>query len=146
MTHHRQVPVYNPLFEEHIEVDEGLSEILPLIWELGLDTGYSCQKRQDKSDMVMIHFLLADHAEKFTTAVVKYVPKKIDRDEETTYQRITRQGCRECWEFEVFPERIEEDSEVKGIYFSTTVFFPADDLEEVVASLKKAVDARESFS
>ncbi len=138
-THHNQVSVYNPIDKSHIDVDEGIADVLKLIWDIGLATGYSCQERHDKSGMTMIQFQSVYAAEAFVTAVVRYVPKDINPDKETTYQRIIRHGCKECWEFEVSPERIEEGDDVIGIYFSATVYFPVDDLPEVLESLKQAV-------
>lgn len=137
-THHKQISIYNPYFDEDIDVDEGLAGVLRLIWQIGINTGYSCQERNDMPGMTMINFRSVYDAEKFVSTVVKYVPKVIDHHNETTYQRIIRFGCRKCWKFEVFPETGENLENVNEIYFSSTVFFPVEDLPVVIGSLWKA--------
>ena len=136
-TYHRQVPTYNPIFGVSFEVDEGLVEILKLIWDLGLATEDSCQESRGKPGMVKITFILPYEAEQFVSLVFTNIEKKIDYDEETTYQRIIRHGCKKCWEFEIFPEYVGNVDDVKEIDYSATIFFPIDDLPKVVESLKK---------
>ncbi len=123
MTHHKQVSIYNPIYKEYFEVDEGLADALKLIWDIGLPTAYSCQEREDKDGMVMIHFFSVLDAQPFVSTVLKNGPKIINEDGEPTYQRIIRHGCRHYWKFDLFPDRLKENGKVNDIYFSATVFF-----------------------
>ena len=46
MKEHRQVEVYNPFYDEAIEVDEGIAPLLIALWERGIQTTLSCQENQ----------------------------------------------------------------------------------------------------
>jgi len=38
MTEHKQVKIYHPIWNGWVEVDEGISELIELLWGLGIDT------------------------------------------------------------------------------------------------------------
>ena len=142
MTRHKQVSIYNPFYQANIDVDEDLVDLLQLIWGIGIQTAMSCQARifDDKSIVVMIGFYQVQDAQTFTNSVLKYCPKIVDWDHETTYQRIIRHGCRQCWSFSIFPERVGELSEIN---FSAIVFFPVDDMIQVISSLRSVLNENE---
>lgn len=139
-TKHKQVSIYNPMFKQYIEVDEGLVELLQLAWDLGMGTEYSCQDKGDggHGGITEIHFLTVGQLERFINIILQFVPKIIDFENTSTYQRIIRHGCLPCWEVSPQINYFDELENVREIYLSASLLFPATDIPEVVTALKKA--------
>ena len=68
MTNHVQTEIYNPFYDEIIEVDSGMTRILSKLWELGLQTHNSCQ---DNNGSVWIEFDL-ECGKKFFEILTKH--------------------------------------------------------------------------
>lgn len=66
-TNHNQISVLNPFYDEYIEVDEGISELLEVLWSLGIETVLSCEEAQP--GIVWIQFYTGQDLSRFLTAL-----------------------------------------------------------------------------
>jgi hypothetical protein len=65
-TEHEMIEIYNPIFEETVKIDKGISELISLLWEVGLMTINSCQ--ENKPGIMWITFPAFD-AERFLNII-----------------------------------------------------------------------------
>jgi hypothetical protein len=70
--HHKKVKVFNPVDGEVSEVDEGVCELLTILWEQGIRTYASCENVKGK---VWVEMDLRDYKRLVTTA--KSLNKKL---------------------------------------------------------------------
>ena len=92
---HKQVDVYNPIFKKNIRVDEGIAELMALVWGLGLGTESSCQEMKKLSDGTLgpyIGFLTVSDAELFMNIVLEYLPDKKESDTTVHLSKDYREG------------------------------------------------------
>ena len=147
LAEHKQVTVYNHIFQKDVDVDEDIAELMSLVWGLGLGTDASCQEMKELNDGTLgayIGFVTVSDAELFMNIVLEYIPRKNDLDNQSTYQRIIRQGGKPCWEIEVSPVVVGKgDSE--RIVFSAFVIFPKEDIQVIVEALKIANSTLENI-
>lgn len=142
-TRRKQVPVCNPMIGENVTVDEGLVDVLKLIWEFGWSTHSSCQERHDMPGIAYLDFGHVSFAEEFMNIVLRHTPREVNWEHQTTYQRITRHCCKPCWEIKIGIDTDEPSRDVSFIYFSAMLFFPAEDLTEIVRCLQHEIDSEE---
>ena len=133
-TEHKQISIFNPFYNEYIEVDEGISELLGVLWLLRIETSLSCE--ENKPGIVWIVFSSMDDYQRFlnTLANVDYgfYLNEIESSEN--------------WSASIWPwnlsEKIDED---KGeivptgppeILCSVSVRFPKEMYPRILAMLK----------
>lgn len=141
MINHPQVKLQ--CFGIETEVDEGLAELLQLIWKLQIATINSCQENQP--GIAWIEFQSADDASLFLNHVALYPP---DDFKETLYGRIT-QISEKSWVFNCTPQNYgvkwifsddtltEEYLGFNDFEFSVSIRFPVSDIPLIVEILKK---------
>ena len=72
MTEHKQVSLFNPVYDAMVDVDEGMVEILEILWhQLEIPTLLSCE---DNNGKIWIHFDFEDFQD-FTSLIFIYNPK-----------------------------------------------------------------------
>ena len=64
---HKQVPLFNPINQKHINIDLNIAELILNLWQLGINTILSCE---DNFDTVWIQFSY-DDAKRFLNFLVK---------------------------------------------------------------------------
>lgn len=140
---HKQVEVRRD--DETVLVDEGMAEILPLLWSCGIRTVNSCQENQE--GRAWIQFLTAEDASNFLNLGTKY-PKKFRKFWNTSYGRATQCGSIDDWEYSILPENwgVEDedvDNEVIHHYlgyndfkFFVSIRFPVRDIAKIVRIVK----------
>lgn len=102
-TAHKQFQIHNPIFDEYYMVDEGLVELLRLIWDKGICTIHSCQggkiidydpenyveKDEKNHKYAYIMFLDPLDLQKFLNLAAEYPEKNNDPSfQNTLYARI----------------------------------------------------------
>jgi hypothetical protein len=145
MSIHKQVSV--DFFAEKITVDEGLAELLQLIWERGIFTLNSCQ--ENRPGVAWIEFETSEAFEDFLNAVAVYPVGKDVQMWKTLYGRIVGCGGPDNWEYRNFPnirgvrEIIVDDDEIEEEYsgyndfeMNISVRFPVTDIPLLVSILK----------
>jgi len=98
---HNQVEVYNPIYEEKVEVDEGMVELLTLMWDMGLLTSLSCQ--ENKPGIMWIN-MPHDDASWFMTALSMQRDNDLANDSSSLYGRMMRLEEDDNWDFDINPK------------------------------------------
>lgn len=71
MTHHKQVRIMSSDRQMFAAVDEGMAEIIQLLWELGIHTSYSCQSDIFDLAYILMPFRSARRLEKIIYAGIR---------------------------------------------------------------------------
>lgn len=143
-TTHKQVTVI--YHGTPIEVDEGMAELLTLLWGRGVNTSLSCQ--ENRKGIAWIMFPTPEDAAKFLNIVTEY-PTKAKNLWETMYGRAIQYGDEGNWEYSLLPvnrgvyEYLSEDDEAVSDYrgfndftFDVSIRFPVSDISKIVKRLK----------
>lgn len=150
---HKQIHVFNPIVNRHIEVDEGISDLLRLLWDRDIFTLLSCQGGSDIEDerdskFAFIMFSNPSDVGRFLESVAQY--PETTPFWETRYARILGQeyNAPNAWIYEIFPvnlgvnqflknnEVIETFSGENNFSFNIIVRFPHTDIPEIVKMLE----------
>ena len=146
MANHKQVEVYSPIYECMIEVDEGIAELIQLIWDLGLQTNNSCQ--ENMPGIMWVSFPSED-AERFLTIMALRREEDFESDDppSSMYGRIMDPANENSWDFRVCLDDLSEvlDEESDTIYHEgdseirifVSIRFPVSDYDEVVDRLRE---------
>jgi hypothetical protein len=152
MHNHTQVDVDHD--GEMVKVDEGMSEIMSLLWKHGIETLGSCQENQP--GIAWVQFASTPGFHKFLNIVAKFPAEEGADFLNSLYARIGHHAENEKnWEFAIQPynvnevvnETVDEDGnetleitcDDDTLYTSSvSVSFPATDLPELVGILKAA--------
>ena len=108
MPKHNQIQIYNPMYENTEEVDEGIAELLEQLWALDILTLSSCQESQPGT---MWLFFPNFAAERFLTVVAS---SRDDEEDPSTslYCRMMGMGWGGDWDYTVhthdFAEKLDE--------------------------------------
>jgi hypothetical protein len=102
---HKQVEVYNPILEEKVEIDEGMVELLTLMWEMGLLTSLSCQENKPG---VMWVSMPSEDASWFMTALSSKRDDDLASDSSSLYKRMMGLEGEDNWDFQVRPQDVAE--------------------------------------
>ncbi len=152
MANHKQVSVQ--YHSKLIEVDEGLAELLQLIWARGINTRNSCQ--ENKKNTAWIQFSSAECFRVFLGDVVEFP----EDDSDTLYRRVmgTADHFPSNWKYQIHPFNMgveqsvirNSSGEAEGIletYRGFNLFdmyvsirFPTSDIPLLVEILKKKVN------
>jgi hypothetical protein len=135
--HHPQVTV--DYLGYPIEVDEGLKELLPLIWSYGIDTLNSCQ--ENKKGIAWIQFSGTGGFRKFLGLIARY-PQEHEIFWETLYGRMMQHGSEGDWKYDMLLvnsgviEHLIDDDEIVAEHLGFNFFdceisvrFPVSDIE-----------------
>lgn len=150
MRQHKQVKV--KYLGNEIEVDEGLGELLPLIWKLGCNTCNSCQ--ENMPGITWIQFGQSGSLNIFLNAIAQY-PENHPEPWNTLYGRMMKYNHstkreKTDWKYDVHPvnfgtyDKVSEDGKyVEEIYsgrnlmeISISVRFPMTDIPLLIQILK----------
>ena len=72
MIEHKQISLFNPFYNDMINVDEGMTEILEILWhQAEINTQLSCE---DNNGKIWIHFDFEDFQD-FTSLIFTYNPE-----------------------------------------------------------------------
>ena len=85
MADHRQVEVYNPVYDHMTEIDEGIVDLIQLLWNLGLETINSCQ---ENTPGIMWISLPSDAAERFLTVMASRREEELEDPSSSLYCRM----------------------------------------------------------
>lgn len=117
MEAHRQVEVVSPN-GTRIQIDEGLSRVLPELWRLGIYTSHSCQGSVERPAYIMF----------------------ADRESADALYRLI--DCRN-WTWEVSRESLGRGERRREL--RTVVRFPARDIRKIERALEDAAPVRRSL-
>ncbi|RDJ35585.1 MAG: hypothetical protein DWQ19_12270 [Crenarchaeota archaeon] len=135
---HKQVEV---IYQGHqITIDEGLKELLPLIWKFGIKTELSCQ--ENKPGIAWISFNTSHDAKMFLNLAAVYPEDDVPLWE-TMCGRILQYGEKDNWQYEsVIINNAEiTNPETKNIdvNISISVRFPVTDINEITKNLSNRI-------
>ena len=120
---HKQVHVFNPFYNETIEVDEKIGKLLISLWENKISTDNSCESNVP-DDYIWISFSSCDDFEKFINMIIKWInennPTDIDRILDHEFKSF------DCWDYKI--NMYDEDNYLD---ITCSVRFPWYDLEWV---------------
>jgi hypothetical protein len=155
---HKQVEVYNPFYEENIRVDEGMAELLTLLWDMDIFTTVSCQETEPG---FMWLNMPADEATLFMMALSFKRDDDLKSDPPSLYPRMMmmRPDSDDSWKYHVRPrdeaekyifEHEDDDFsapvKLEGqtmLYFDIHISFPISDYPLIMERLtifKKQMD------
>lgn len=137
-TKHNQVKIHNPFRNELMEVDEGMAELLPLLWANDIKTIMSCQ--ENKPGYAWIMFYELEDIRKFLVLVSKSQTLLFDRMER-------KSGTKDMWRYEIIPCGEEVLFPITGFTgrsykFLYSVRFPVSDIAELVSIFKGKDDGK----
>jgi hypothetical protein len=136
---HRQVSLLHPEWNEVIEVDEGISELIVLLWRAEVNTMLCCE--ENRPGYMFIRFVTAYGLEKFFNMLA------INRDKElgnhdSLYHRVIDPDQEGGWEYDILVEDIGneiDEAKDKVVYtlppeviFTASVLFPISDYPQVL--------------
>ena len=142
LTEHKQKEVYNPLYEEIVEVDEDIAELLEQLWALDILTFDACQESQPGTMWIAIPSFAV---ERFLDIIAS------NRDEEedpstSIYNRMMGMGWGGDWQYDALvsdlagmPDEATKTIIVQGksvIALHVYIRFPKSDYDEVLAAVK----------
>lgn len=136
---HETVEVFNPFCEEMINIDKDISDLISLLWGIGLMTHNSCQ--ENKPGIIWIEFPFID-AERFINIIC-------NEHEDSIYQDVIMSDSKTDWQYEVciddFSERINENDEIEvvgppDLVINLSIIFPKKDYDEILSRVKKWKD------
>jgi hypothetical protein len=145
---HKQV-----LLRGSVHIDEGMVELISLIWDNKIETDNSCQ--ENFPGTAWISFLTAHDFHKFINLVAVY-PKDDEVFWETLYGRITNCGEND-WSYDIHPvdigvlryleddECIETFSGIHNFESSVSVRFPISDINKLIEILNAKKIRDEEF-
>jgi hypothetical protein len=144
MESHRQV-IRNRLGRETL-VDEGIADLLQLLWDCGCDTYNSCQ--ENRPEMAWIEFATTEDCARFLNFVANHPADNSIPFWETLYGRITGHGADDDWEYEVLVVNLGEveemvDGEIvatikeNNFAFMVSVYFPISDILPLIDILTR---------
>ena len=118
-------------------IDEGLAELVYLIWRAGVQTDESCQDMLDDGTVALLGFPDADDLRSFLRLAVPY-----DEEPGGLYDRAS--GCNlapdaeGCWEYSCFPKHLRwyDLDEGVGYRLPMAVIFPTSDIPALVENLR----------
>ncbi len=156
---HKQVEVYNPKYEGNIEVDEGMAELLILLWDMDILTTASCQENEPG---IMWINMPSGGASVFMTALSFKRDDELNTDSHSLYRNMrmwSHDG--DNWKYHVHPRDMAESysfdqegfdadedgfeddfisSTIEGasiIYFDIHISFPTSDYPIIIQRLKE---------
>ena len=141
-TEHEMIEIYNPIFEENVKIDKGISELISLLWEVGLMTINSCQ--ENKPGVMWITFPAFD-AERFLNIIcTKQFDSKGNFD--SIYDGLSSWDSGPKWQFDAhvidYSEVITEDDEIDyegppNLEFEISIRFPIKEYLNILKRVKK---------
>jgi hypothetical protein len=139
MTKHKQVEIYHSELNKTVEVDEGISELIELLWELDVGTRFSCQ--EDRPGIIWIQFS-NDSAEHFLNTVSYYRDEEVGISE-SLYKRMVDSDLEGGWEIEAVPYDEAYEDLPSYMWFEISIRFPSSDYEKILKRVRNFVYCRE---
>ncbi len=144
MSHHKQILIkWN---EKEAEIDEGIVELILLIWGNGIETSSSCQEIEN--GIAWIEFPFAENYLLFLNKVAEH-PKKKSKLSESLYGRINGYGSDREWQYDIFPHNfgvreyasktVIGENSFEAFY---SIRFPTSDIKELIDILKRKLIVR----
>ena len=135
MKEHRQINIWNPYYEQEVQIDEEITDLISLLWhKFGFETINSCQ---NNFGCVWIEFVFLPDLESFLDTLA------LHRDEDQDlYDDIMEEwnyGTRPM-DFSLVLDEEKEEVYQKGqprILLPASVRFPRKDLSKVVKILEE---------
>ena len=151
MAHHKQVEVYNPKDDNMTEIDEGIVELIQLLWDLGIKTDNSCQENRPG---VMWVSILGSDVERFLTIIASKREEDLETEDppSSIYGRIRDPAFEGSWDYQVClkdsAEKYDEESytyyEGKSkVIMYVSIRFPVSDYGEILDRLREFATGEE---
>jgi hypothetical protein len=125
---HKQIKVYNPIYEDEIDVDEKLAPLLKKLWSNQIDTCLSCQDNVPKG-YVWLCFETTTDFEIFINMIYSWLEKNKEYE---MIERISSGNLRDNdhWDFKFcIDKNSDSDCEEIPLDINVSVRFPFKDLE-----------------
>ena len=141
---HKKVMLHHPHWNEDIEIEEGVSELVSLLWKD--DIGVFIANQKLRSGVMFLRFYTTFELERFLNMLVIHRDKELG-DQESLYHRVTDADQEGGWVYDMLVEDIswkydeDKDEMVTAgpaeIRFTASVVFPVTDYKQVLKYVKK---------
>lgn len=146
MANHKQIKVYNPIDDCITEIDEGIVELVQLLWDLSFETDNSCQELEPG---IMWISLLNYDAEEFLTVIASRREEDLETEDLSSSMywrmrdpalegswdyRVSLHDSAEVWDDESDAHIFDGDSEIT---LFVSIKFPVSDYDEILERLKQ---------
>ncbi len=152
---HKQTTVYNPEFQDFIEVDAGIATLLLTLWDAKIGTYNSCE--ENEPGKIWIEFYSMKDVERLLTILIKSLGKRVHRHPEIydwfCYRILGHEGeTLAAWHFDAYPNLIPTKPNQRNIYpkeifeskveLSASVRFPKEDNQVIIDLVTKYMKMR----
>ena len=147
-TKHEQIPAYYFFYDQYIDIDRGIVELMCHIWRAGIRTSNSCENNVP-TDYVWIQFRDTKDLKKFINITFRdiertsgiydrslsedYDPKNCDR---WVYNYDLRDVVQDIEDFDI----VKNDHDALNLYCFASVRFPKYDYSYILEQFKKHND------
>jgi len=148
MSDHKQVEIYSQVFEQNIEVDEGIAELIELLGKLDIMTNNSCQ--ENKPGIMWIDLPSVD-AERFLSICASHRAEDLDNYENSLYGRMVDDDTKNSWRYDVclddFAEKVDEEKDEvyyegnSEISIEISVRFPVSDYPIILERIREHLES-----
>ena len=138
---HATVSVYNPMYDEHIDIDKNIAPLIELLWLNGISTLLSCENNVPRKH-IWIYFETASDLESFSDIVFGDYDSS-DEDENDSDTDFYDRGYpgnfskKDGWYYDLCVDRNrDEDRKIKTTSIGVSVRVPQKDYETILNKFK----------